>query len=116
MMTTQEFIDKAMAQQQTLQHINISALTPDDMTLHLEGKCICCCGDTPIHPVEEAVDGDDHCYMMIIGYGVDLFCDGCVDHLDAGVLHRYGVISDDTYNKLCNPTDDTTDDDDDLPF
>lgn len=113
MMTTQEFISKAMSNKQTLQHININALKPAEMELHLDAKCVCCGGDVEIMPVEECNDYGDHIHMDVTGWGCDVFCDGCLDHLPADILHKYGVISNDEYHSLISCDVKGSDD---LPF
>jgi hypothetical protein len=119
-MMIQEFISRANAQGQSVEHIKdvITLLDSHQMDLHLSGKCICCQEmDTTVLGIWDVDYSDeDGPHGTCVGYAHQLFCDGCVDHLDADTLRRYGFISDATYNKLCNPTDDTTDDDDDLPF
>jgi len=101
-MMTSEFINKAMANKQTLQHINISALKPAEMELHLDAKCVCCGGDVEIMPVEECNDYGDHIHMDVIGWACDLFCDGCSDHIPVDVLYKYGAISKEECDMILN--------------
>lgn len=114
-MTTQLFIEKAMANKQTLQHITIAALAPAEMELHLDAKCVCCEGEVAIHAVEEWSDHGDHMHMQVTGWACDVFCDGCQDNIPANILYRYGVISRKECDELLNWNEEYSCDDD-LPF
>ena len=99
-MTKSLFIEKAMSNKQTLQHISIFALKPIEMERHLDAKCICCSGNPELFHVEDWSDNGDK--MQIVGWGCELFCDGCYDHIPVDLLYRYGVISKEECDMILN--------------
>ena len=110
MMTVQQFIDKASAQKQNISHINVHALAPEQMQMHLDGNCICCGNQAPAEGMWEYDHSDEGgVYGTCVGYEQDLFCEGCVDNISTDALLKYGVISQSKHDELCDP-------DDDLPF
>jgi hypothetical protein len=117
-MLISEFINKAAEQHQSIDHINITKLGNGDMIRHLDAKCICCGGDVDVDAIEEIVEqGEDYVRWNTVGWRADLFCDGCSDHLDADVLRHYGAITDEEYDRLCNPFEEANRRCiDDLPF
>ena len=116
-MLISEFINKAAEQGQSLDHINITKLGNDDMLRHLDAKCICCGSDVEVYPIEEVEQGEDYVCWNTVGWRAELFCDGCIDHLDADVLSYYDVITDEEYDRLCNPFEEANRRCiDDLPF
>lgn len=114
MMTVKQFINKAAAQKQDISHINVHALAPEQMQMHLNGDCICCGNQAPAEGIWE-YDYSDRGGMhgTCVGYEQDLFCEGCVDNISADALLRYGAISQYKYNELMGIANDI---DDDLPF
>ena len=108
-MLVSEFINKAAEQQQYISHIDVTVLSPLQRQLHLDAKCICCEGHTPVHSVEDIEHYDDHVKYVTIGWAADLLCPLCMDHLPVEILREYGVISQSEYDLIANPFDD-------LPF
>lgn len=117
MMTVQQFIDKAAAQKQNISHINVHALAPEQMQMHLDGNCICCGNQAPAEGMWEYDHSDEGgVYGTCVGYEQQLFCEGCVDNISTDALLKHGVISQYEYNKLMGIANDEDDEDDDLPF
>lgn len=115
MMTVQQFIDKAAAQKQDISHINLDALAPEQMQMHLEGLCICC-GDagTQVEGIWDMdCDEEGRVFGTCTGYEQELFCEGCEMFIPADALLRHGAISQYEYNKRMGIAND---EDDDLPF
>lgn len=85
-----EFTATAKAQGQDLSDVDITVLTPREMSLHLDGICLTC-GDThtPCNPIEQMVEHDDHVEFKVVGYFHDIFCELCMDHLPLEILQKY---------------------------
>ena len=104
-MNIQTFISKAAAQQQYVGHVNPAKLSTHQRALHLECKCVSCEGDVELHGVYDYVDEGDFVNEVPVGYGAELLCDGCSNNLPAEALLKIGAITQDEYDKLCDPWD-----------
>ncbi len=125
MMTT-EFINRANAQGMTVGHMSfkvLSLLDENQQELYLAGKCICCQEtDSATYGVfDTACDDEGNTFSWCVGYGQELFCEGCEDNIPAEVLLKYELISQAEYDKLFDPDDEIVQyrkgkSSDDLPF
>lgn len=112
MMTVSELINKANANgMQVKQSFKVlSKLDEHQQQLFIDGNCISCGGQAPADGIWDMdCDEEGRVFGTCTGYEQELFCDGCEMHLPAEVLLDHEVISQASYDELCDP-------DDELPF
>lgn len=111
MMTVSELINKANANGMHVKQSFkvLSKLDEHQQQLFLDGNCICCEGQAPAEGIWDFDYSDEGgMHGTCVGYEQELFCEGCEMHLPAEVLLDHEVISQASYDELCDPFDNYT--------
>ena len=127
MMTVSELINKANANGMHVKQSFkvLSKLDEHQQQLFLDGKCICCQeGQARAEGIwDYDYSEEGRMFGTCVGYEQELFCEGCEMYLPAEVLLDHEVISQASYDELCNDSDEVVEyrkglngDVDDLPF